>query len=102
MIVCDASALREVCCRPDRRGVKVTTMNATDHAQACGLFMDAVQQKTVKHLGSLELRNAVKGAAVRPLNDSWAFSRKNSGVDICRLCGCDVRALGRIHDRRRD
>lgn len=66
-------------------GVKVTTMNATDHAQACGMFVDAVQQQAVRHLGSLELRNAVKGAAVRPLNDSWAFSRKNSGVDISPL-----------------
>jgi hypothetical protein len=66
-------------------GVNVTTMNSGDHTQACGMFVDAVQQQTVRHLGSLELRNAVKGAAVRPLNDAWAFSRKNSGVDISPL-----------------
>jgi len=66
-------------------GVKITTMTSTDHAQACGLFIDAVQQQTVRHLGSMELRNAVKGAKVRPLNDAWAFSRKNSGVDISPL-----------------
>ena len=66
-------------------GVKVTTLNAADHSQACGMFVDAVQQQTVRHLGSMELRNAVKGAKARPLTDSWAFSRKNSGVDISPL-----------------
>lgn len=66
-------------------GVKVVTLTSTDHGQACGQFIDAVQGRTLRHLGSLELRNAVKGAAVRPLGDAWAFSRKNSGVDISPL-----------------
>lgn len=66
-------------------GVKVTTLNSVEHGQACGLFIDAVQQETVRHLGSLELRNAVKGAAARALGDAWAFSRKNSAVDISPL-----------------
>jgi hypothetical protein len=66
-------------------GVKVKGMNSTEHAQACGMFLDAVRQEEVQHLGSVELRNAVHGAAVRPLGDSWAWSRKKSSLDISPL-----------------
>lgn len=66
-------------------GVKVRGLNSTEHAQACGMFLDAAQQENLRHLGSLELRDAVRGAVARPLGDSWAFSRKNSHVDISPL-----------------
>lgn len=86
MIVCDgygpaSSLLHEL----EEANVKVRSLNATEHAQACGLFIDAVQQQTIRHLGSAELWSAVKGAAVRPLGDSWAWSRKNSTTDISPL-----------------
>lgn len=66
-------------------GVKVETVDAGEHAQACGTFVDAVGQDTVRHLGTDELLAAVRGAAKRLLGDAWAWSRKSSAVDISPL-----------------
>jgi hypothetical protein len=62
------------------------TVNAAEHGKACGRFVDAVEQQTFRHLGSDELRSAVRGARTRPLSDAgWAWSRKGSPVDITPL-----------------
>lgn len=107
-IVCDdagpaASLLAEL----DELGVKVTTVNAKEHGQACGRFYDACEQGALdekdregvglRHLGTAELRAALKGAATRPLGDAWAWSRKNSTVDITPLVACTL-AVGHAAD----
>ena len=85
-IVCDgASPAGALVPELEQRRVKVETLNAQDMARACGAFYDGVDQRQVKHLGTSELRSAIKGAATRPLGDAWAWSRKNSGVDITPL-----------------
>ena len=66
-------------------GVKVRQLDAQEHARACGAFVDAVQQRAFRHLGTPELAQAIKGAATRPLGDAWAWARKSSGVDISPL-----------------
>ncbi len=66
-------------------GLVVNKLNSAEHAAACGLMADAVAQRTVRHLGSQQVTNAVRGAATRPLGDAWAWSRKNSSVDISPL-----------------
>jgi hypothetical protein len=66
-------------------GVKLTPVNASEHAQACGMFYDAVQERTVRHLGTPEIVAALRGVVKRPLSDAWAWSRKNSSVDISPL-----------------
>lgn len=66
-------------------GVKVEQVNAGELAQACGRLLDAVSEGSVRHSGSVELREALRGARTRPLGDSWAWSRKNSTVDISPL-----------------
>ncbi len=66
-------------------GVLVRTINAQEHSQACGVLLDLVEEQEVRHLGSLELLQAVRGARTRPLGDSWAWSRKSSSVDISPL-----------------
>ncbi|WP_158276941.1 terminase [Paraconexibacter algicola] len=66
-------------------GVNVRTLSASEHAQACGQFADAVNDPnggTMRHLGSPELNAAARGAVKRPLGDAWAWSRRNSKVDI--------------------
>jgi hypothetical protein len=68
-----------------RAGVIVATVTSSEHAQACGQFYDAVVQGALRHRGDDSLRRAVKGASKRPLGDSWAWSRKNSAVDISPL-----------------
>jgi hypothetical protein len=69
----------------DQAGVEVTVVNAQEHAQACGLFVDAVTDESFRHIGQDELRAALRGARKRPLGDSWAWSRKASISDISPL-----------------
>ena len=66
-------------------GLTVNSLNSADHAAACGLMADAVAGRTLRHLGTQAVANAVRGAATRPLGDAWAWSRRNSAVDISPL-----------------
>jgi hypothetical protein len=65
--------------------VDVRDVTAREHANGCGLFYDMVAEKTLRHLGTPELQAAVKGGVKRPLGDAWAWSRKNSQVNISPL-----------------
>ena len=75
-------------------GVPVEAVSAPDHAKACGLMFDTVDQRALRHLGGLELRQAVKGATKRPLGDAWAWSRRNSTVDISPLVAATLALWG--------
>jgi len=65
--------------------VRVITVSAGEHGQACGRLVDFVHEKELRHLGSAELSAAVEGAVTRPLGDAWAWSRKSSAIDISPL-----------------
>lgn len=78
----------------EEAGVRVTTCNSSEHAQACGLLYDLVEQRQVRHLGQPELRAALKGAAQRPLGDAWAWSRRNSSADITPLVSATLALWG--------
>jgi len=93
-VVCDASG-PAASLLPEfmRNGVFVDAVSAKDHTAACGVFFDAVQQATLRHLGSPELVSAVRGASTRSLGEAWAWSRKNSSVDISPLVAVTL-ALG--------
>jgi hypothetical protein len=78
----------------EKAGVKLTAVNASEHAQACGMFYDAVEQRTVRHLGTSELVMALRGVQKRPLSDAWAWSRKNSSVDISPLVAVTLALWG--------
>lgn len=67
------------------RGVRVEEIDSADHAQACSGLVIAVRDQTFRHLGTPEVKAALKGAGKRPLGDGWAWSRKNSSVDISPL-----------------
>lgn len=69
----------------ENRGVRVASVSGTEYAQSCGRFVDVVNQKALRHLGSNELLTAIRGSKTRPLGDSWAWSRKTSATDICPL-----------------
>lgn len=66
-------------------GIPLELVTAGDVAAACGRLVDAVEEKTLRHLGTDELMAAIRGAKSRPLGDAWAWSRKNSSVDISPL-----------------
>ncbi len=73
-------------------GVAVTRVNSNELAKACGVFYDLAVEGRLRHLGSQELDTAVRGAAKRPLVDSWAWSRKTSKVDISPLVAATLAA----------
>lgn len=85
-------------------GVTVDTVNASELAQGCGLFFDAIEQETLRHCGSEEhakaLGDAVRGAKKRPLGDAWAWSRKSSTVDISPLVACTLALWGTVQAGR--
>jgi hypothetical protein len=74
----------------------VTEVTANEHAQACGMIYDAVEQATLRHLGTPELDAAVKGAVKRSLGDAWAWSRKASDVDISPLVAVTLAHWGSV------
>jgi len=72
-------------------GVRVETVNSTELGQCCGRLVDMVNDETLRHLGSDELRNAVIGARTRPIGDgAWAWGRKHSTVDISPLVASTI------------
>lgn len=86
-VVCDgkgpAGAIAKVL-EEDQR-VSVTRLDAEDLAEACGLFVDRVRDRSLRHRNQESLTAAVLGARTRPLVDRWAWSRRNSSIDISPL-----------------
>jgi hypothetical protein len=80
--------------RCDEAGVAVETVTTGDHAKACGMLVDLVEQEELRHLGSGELASALRGATRRPLGDAWAWSRKSSTVDISPLVAATLALWG--------
>jgi hypothetical protein len=78
----------------ERAGVKVIPVNAKEYTQACGMLYDAVEQSEVRHLGTQELSSAVAGAVKRQLGEAWAWSRKNSSIDISPLVAITLAFFG--------
>lgn len=74
-------------------GLEVEVVSTSEHGHACGHLVDIVNEGNLAHLGSLELRDAIRGAKSRPLGDAWAWSRKSSSVDISPLVAATL-ALG--------
>lgn len=82
----------------EERGVAVTCVSAQEYANACGHFVDLVEQAAFTHLGTGELAAAVRGATKRPLGDKWAWQRR-SGVDISPLVAVTLAAWGVVAAR---
>ncbi len=85
-ILCDgvgpaASLVKEL----EPLGVYVETITAQEYAQSCAFLVDTVASAGMRHLGTPELMAAIRGATKRPLQDAFAFSRRNSTADITSL-----------------
>jgi hypothetical protein len=68
-------------------GIEPLTPTARELAQACGMFWDSVcgTEPNLWHLDQPELAVALAGAMKRPLGDAWAWSRRDSTVDLSPL-----------------
>lgn len=94
-VLCDAAGpAASLLAQMAKLGVDVTPVTAKEHAQACGVLFDSCEQATVRHLGTGELRDAIRGATKRPLGDAWAWSRKDSTVDISPLVAVTLALWG--------
>lgn len=81
------------------RRVRVYPVRSGEYAAACGRFYDCCgvpedgaegSPSKLRHRDDEPLNAAVAGAAQRPLGDAWAWSRKNSSVDITPLVACTL------------
>lgn len=85
-VVCDrmgpgASLLPKL----DEVGVPVVGYDSNEVAAACARLVDAINEQTLRHLGSLDLLNAIRAAKTRPLGERWAWARRTSSADISPL-----------------
>lgn len=74
---------------------RLVVVNASDMAQACGMFYDDVIEGTLRHIGQTVLDDAVEGADTRVLSGAWAWSRA-SEVPISPLVASTLALLGHL------
>jgi hypothetical protein len=74
----------------EEAGIPVEWITSSQLGEMCGYFVDVVAAGDLEHLGSQELRDAIAGAAERPLNDRWAWKRISSSVDISPLVAATI------------
>jgi hypothetical protein len=85
-VICDgASPAASLIHELENVGIEVETLDSQKLARACGVIFDLVQDELFRHLGQAEFMAAVRGAAKRPLGETWAWSRKTSQADITPL-----------------
>jgi phage terminase large subunit-like protein len=63
-------------------GVKVETVTAREHGQACAALYDMVLAGQVAHRGDPLLLSALDAGTKRHLGDLWLWSRKSASTDI--------------------
>src|SRR5436190_580596 len=92
VVLADSLVAASIVAELTRARVAVTPVGATDHARACGTFLDRLTAGTLTHRGQPVLDDAVAGAARRPLGDGWLWARRLSTVDISPLVAVTLAA----------
>jgi len=100
VVVADSLVAASIIGELNRAHVVVDPYGASDHAKACGTFVDLLAAGRLSHRAQAVLDDAVAGAARRPLGDAWLWSRSRSGVDISPLVAVTLAAYA-AHTRRR-
>ena len=62
-------------------GIKVRTMSSSETVAACSRLLDLVAEQGFRHLGQVELLQALRGAKSKAVGDAWCWSRKQSSGD---------------------
>jgi len=99
VVVADSLVAASAVAELNRARVTVDPIGASDHARACGSFVDRLAAGTVSHRAQPVLDDAVTGAARRPLGDAWLWSRARSTVDISPLVAVTLAAWGAANRR---
>lgn len=79
-------------------GVQVVRVKTNDATEACGLLVDAIDQRRIRHLGRQELRSAIKAADKRNVRDRWLWDRKGSVGDITPLVAVTLAHWAALQD----
>lgn len=78
-----------------RSGVRVLEVTGRQYMQACGLFMDAVKDKTLRHIGQDELREAVEAVTKKFVSESlFKWVRGTTEDDISPVVAVTLALLG--------
>lgn len=103
LIICDSqSQATSVLPELERLNVPVKVTSSKEYADACSLFAEAVQNKTISHLGDASLLIAIDGADTKPLNDAFKWDRRKSSVaDISPLVAATLAHWGVVGIPRR-
>jgi Phage Terminase len=67
--------------RLEEFGIVLHPTTTRNLAQSCGLLVDAIAERRLRHRGQAELTHSLAGATKRPLTEAWAFNRKASLSD---------------------
>lgn len=62
-------------------GLHVRAISGTEHVAACSKLLDLVAERGFRHIGQIELLQALRGAKSKPVGDAWCWSRKASSGD---------------------
>lgn len=85
-VVCDSlSPAASLLPALDLLGIEVVLTGSREYAAACGMYLDALVEQRLFHIGTPELNQAVQGASTRSLGGSWVWDRKGSAADITPL-----------------
>lgn len=83
--------------QPDlaRYRVRPQLVGGRDYGQACGQFFDLVNEHRIRHIGQVQLDEAVSAARIQPMGESlWKWKRKNAINDISPLVATSLAVLG--------
>jgi phage terminase large subunit-like protein len=77
-------------------GIEPYLTGSREVAQACGAFYDAVMDEpaAIRHIDQPVFNAALAGAKQRPLGEAWAWSRRNSSIDISPLVAATLALHG--------
>jgi phage terminase large subunit-like protein len=80
--------------------IKVMPIGTQDITQACGMFINRVNNGSLLHVDQAPLNDAIANARKRPVGDAFAWQKKNIDVDITPLVAVTNAAHGLTLKRR--
>lgn len=101
VVVIDDKALADAA---EKAGLVVHRATAPDVVTGCQLLFDGVAgpdvtARDVRHIGQVDLTEAVRGAVKRDVGGSWAWARRDLAVDVTPLAAVSLALFGHCTPR---
>lgn len=109
IVVATGSPAASLATELDELRVRTTPASVQEQAKACAMLYDAIERAVqraaapradglaggaLRHLGSDELLQAVRGGAAHRVGDAWVWSLRASTVDVTPLVACTLALWG--------